>query len=178
MNEKLTLRQELFVLEFIKDLNATQAAIRAGYSKSGAQQEGSRQLSNAVVQAAIAKAMAERMQRVQVDADFVLRELLAIARLDLAEVYDEAGNLKPIHDMPPHARKAIAGIEAVEEWSGKGKDRSFVGYTKKLKLWDKTKALEMLGRHLALFTDRLDVNMNIDLAQRLVEGRRRTGGRS
>ncbi len=155
----LTPKQALFVAEYIKDLNATQAAIRAGYSRDSASEQGYQLLQKTSVQSAIANAAAARKQRVQVDGDLVLRELLALATVDLAAAYDEQGNLKPIHDIPPEVRKAIAGVEVFEEFEGVGKDRHYVGQTKKLKLWDRPRSLEMLGRHLALFNDKTSVQL-------------------
>lgn len=68
----LTTKQEMFCKEYLVDLNATQAAIRAGYSKETAQQMGSENLSKPVIAEMIQSLMAERSQRVQIDADYVL----------------------------------------------------------------------------------------------------------
>ncbi len=79
MKEKPTSRQARFVDEYLIDLNATQAAIRAGYSRKTAQEQGSRLLSNVMVAAAIEKAMAERSQRTEITQDQVLKDLARIA---------------------------------------------------------------------------------------------------
>ena len=71
--KKLNPKQEMFVQEYLKDLNATQAAIRAGYSEKTAQEQGSRLLSHAMVKAAVEEAKAERVERIQIDQDYVLR---------------------------------------------------------------------------------------------------------
>lgn len=146
--EHLTPRQAAFVREYLVDLNGTQAATRAGYSPKTAEEQAVRLLGNVRVSAAISKAMHRRAERVEVKADEVLRELLRLALADVGEAFQADGRLKPIHEMPSDMRRAISGVEAVETEDG--------GTLRKVRFWDKTRALEMLGRHLALFTDKLE----------------------
>lgn len=146
-------RRAAFVREYLVDLNAQNAAIRAGYSAKTARAAGSRLLSDVDIRAQIDAAMKERAARVELTADDVLRELLRIARVDLADLYTENGQLKSIHEIPEDARRAIAGIEVDELWEGRGSEAVEVGVTRKVKLWDKPKALELLGKHLKLFTE-------------------------
>ena len=146
LNEK----QKRFVSEYIVDLNAKQAAIRAGYSPKGAEPQASRLLSNAKIQTEIAKAMEDREKRTGITQDRVLAELSAIAfakATDYVEV-DEDGlvKIKPTANLTEEQKKAIAGIK--EGANGV-----------EIKLVDKTKALEMISRHLGLFRDKLDVNI-------------------
>jgi len=166
----LTPKQELFVAEYLKDLNATQAAIRAGYAESGARTEGARLLANADIAAAVKAAIDARTEQVKIDANYVLRELFKLANVDLSAAYDEFGNLKPIHEIPEDVRKAIAGIEVFEERDHEG---TYLGRTRKVKFWDKTRALEMLGRHLALFKDRIEVSVDSKLTDELRAARER-----
>lgn len=147
------IKRETFVKEYLVDLNATQAAIRAGYSKKTAGAAGGRLLQDATILAQINLAKTERAERVEVTADLVLAELLKIARVDLSQMYTERGELKNIHDIPEDVRRAIAGIEVDELWEGRGRDAQQIGLTKKVKLWDKPRALELLGKHLKLFTE-------------------------
>lgn len=154
---KLTPKQLAFIREYTIDLNATQAAIRAGYSEKTARQAGAENLSKPDIQAELTKLMEARAQRVEIDADTVLRELLRLARVDLCEAFNDDGSLKPVRDMPEDVRRAISGVDVFEEFQGRGEDREMIGYTKKLRFWDKTKALEMLGRHLKLFSDKLEL---------------------
>lgn len=177
----LTDQQQRFCEEYVIDCNATQAAIRAGYEEASAHVQGSRLLRNDKIQIAIQNHMSARSIRVQVSADTVLKELLAIATVDLAEAYDENNDLLPIHQIPKEVRKAIAGIEVFTEVqygpaqtaSTDGgeveKVKEVVGRTKKLKMNDKIKALELLGKHLKLFTDKIDVTGKVTLAE-LVAG--------
>ena len=146
LNEK----QKRFVSEYIIDLNAKQAAIRAGYSPKGAEPQASRLLSNAKIQVEIAKAMEDRGKRTGITQDRVLAELSAIAfakATDYVDVdEDGAVKIKPTAGLTEEQKKAIAGIK--EGANGI-----------EIKLVDKTKALEMLSRHLGLFNDKLNVNV-------------------
>jgi len=141
----LTPKQAAFVREYLLDLNATQAAIRAGYSAKTAEQQGPRLLGNVGVSAAIMQAQAGRAERLQVDADWVLRRLADEAEADLADLYDEYGGLRPVHDWPPIWRKGlVAGIEAEEI----RQDGSVVGTIRKVKLSDRIKRIELIGKHV------------------------------
>ena len=151
--QQLTKRQEQFCKEFLIDLNATQAAIRAGYAKLNAHTEGSRQLANVKVQQKIQELMDARSKRVEITADDVLRELLLIAKSDIGDMLDDDGQLLTPNKMPEGIRRAISSIDITEEKDERG---NVWGYTKKFKLWDKTKALDLLGRHLKLFERTLD----------------------
>lgn len=164
----LTPKQARFVEEYLLDLSATDAACRAGYSRKTAESQGSRLLSNVKVREAIDAALAARSERVEVKADDVLRELLRLARVDLGEAFDKDGRLKAVHSIPPDVRRAIAGIEVEELFEGHGPDRVQTGHVRKVKFWEKTKALELLGKHLKLFTDKLEVSGRLTLEQ-LVE---------
>ncbi len=153
----VTPQQELFCNEFIKDLNATQAALRAKYSKNGARTTASKLLAKDNIQQLIYELNQERLKAVKIDANFVLEELHKIATSDVAEIFDENGKMKNIHDVPPIIRRAISSIETVEYFEGMGRDREQVGEIKKIKLWSKDKALENLGKHLKLFTEKHEI---------------------
>lgn len=152
----LTEKQEQFCQEFLIDLNATKASIRAGFSKKTSAEQGHALLKMEKVQARISALQKERAQRCEVDQDFVLKELLKIANVDLADAYDDEGRLLSVKKMPERFRKALAGVDVFEEFDGVGQDRYHVGDTRKIKLWDKIRALELLGRHLKLFTEKIE----------------------
>lgn len=161
----LTLKQQRFADEYLVDLNAKQAAIRAGYSPRSAEVTGAKLLSNTKVAAYVKSAASAQQERTRITADVVLGELLRLARVDLSEAYDESGKLRPVREMPEDLRRAIAGVESDEIWEWVEDDdgerrRELVGFTRKVKFWDKTRALELLGKHLKLFTDRVDVTSN------------------
>ena len=151
----LTPRQERFAAEYLVDLNGTQAAIRAGYSATGANVTGVRLLSNPTVAALIAAGKEKQADRLEVRADTVLREILRIATTDLAQAFDESGNLLPIHQMPEDVRRAIASVKVRTDDDG--------SLVREVKLWDKPKSLELLGKHLKLFVDRVEHDVSESL---------------
>lgn len=146
-----------FVHEYLKDLNATQAAIRAGYSKTTADTQGPRLLENVGVRNAIDTGIALRAVRVEAKSDDVLRELVRLATVDVGGAFDGKGRLLPLSKMPEDVRRAISGVEVEELWGDDGEGgRTQVGVLRKVKFWDKGKALDQLGRHLGLFKDRVE----------------------
>lgn len=149
-------KQQRFCREYIIDLNATQAAIRAGYSKKTAASIGEEHLRKPEIAHYVNKLKAEREQRLEVSADDVLRQILYLAKADPRQVLHEDGTFRPISEWPDEVAACVAAIE-FEDRSGAGKDAKRVREIKKIKWWDKTKALEMLARHKALFTDKVDL---------------------
>ena len=141
---KLTDKQELFAREYLKDLNATQAAIRAGYSEKTAQVQSSRLLSNAMVQDRIAELKSERNEEVGIDAAYVLRRLVEIDQMDVLDILLPNGELKPIKDWPKTWRTTLSGMD-VTEMPG-----DVPGFLKKIKWPDKVKNLELLGKHVVV----------------------------
>jgi phage terminase small subunit len=161
-------KRRRFVLEYIKDLNATQAAIRAGYSKLTADTQGPRLLGNVGVRKAIDSALAEREVRTQIKADDVLKELHRLATVDVGDAFDDMGRLLPFKDMPRDVRRAIAGVDVEELWGPDGGAQ--LGVIRKVKFWPKSNALEQLGKHLKLFTDVMEVKTD-DLTDEQVAAR-------
>jgi len=147
----MTPKKEKFCREYIIDLNATQAAIRAGYSKKTASSQGERLLRNVEISKRIEELKTEQQDRLQVKADDVIKEMARIALLDVADVIDDDGCLMSIKDIPIDSRKAIASIEVTEEYEGTGKNRKLNGYINKVRFWDKNKALDNLGKHFGIY---------------------------
>lgn len=168
---KLTPKQERFVEEYVVDRNGTAAAIRAGFSKRTAGPAASRLLKNVNVAAAIKRARAKLSKKTEVTQERIVNNLSHISESDLLNYFDENGCFRPLDEIPEEARRAIASIEVFEEYQGKGKDREFIGYIKKIKLWDKPKALENLGRHLGMFKDNINLTADDELLDAL-KGRR------
>lgn len=154
---KLTAKQARFVAEYLIDLNATGAARRAGYSTKTADRIGPELLGKPWVAEAIRKGQAERLDKAEAAAIDVIRELQRIAFTDLRQLYHPDGRLKHPHEMDDRTAAVIAQVEITEEFEGQGKDRKFVGLTKKVRFWDKLKALELLAKRLGLVTDKLQV---------------------
>ena len=159
-------KQGMFVLEYIKDmdLNGTQAAIRAGYSERTAQQIAYQLLQKTSVQEAIKEAQKARLKRLNVDADYVLNRLVQIDQMDVIDIMNDDLSLKPITKWPPIWRQYISGLYNMEEFDGRGEDRSLIGYLRKIKWPDKVKNLELLGKHISIgaFKDRVELGNDPD----------------
>lgn len=141
---KLTDKQELFAREYLSDLNATQAAKRAGYSDKTAYSIGQENLKKPEIQDRIAQLKAERNERTQVNADYVLRRLVEIDEMDVLDILNVNGELKPIKDWPKVWRTTLSGMD-VTEMAGDA-----AGLLKKIKWPDKVKNLELLGKHVTV----------------------------
>lgn len=157
MSKKLTPKQQRFVDEYLVDLNAAAAARRAGYSEKTARQIGERLLTNVDVQAAIQERMKARQQRTEITQDAVLKELARIAFFDPRKLFNADGSPKAINELDDDTAAALAGVEVLEEFEGTGKDRVFVGYTKKYKVSDKNTALTNAMRHLGMLSDKVEL---------------------
>lgn len=151
-------KRQRFVEEYLVDLNATQAAIRAGYSPRTANEQGSRLLADASVQAAIQAGQRARSAATGVTAARVVEELARIAFLDVGALFDEGDRMRPISELPESVRRAIAGLEVTREKRVTKTDPDNVETDitddlRKVKLWDKPRALELLARHLGMLKD-------------------------
>jgi phage terminase small subunit len=145
---KLTPKQQRFAEEYLVDLNASAAARRAGY-RGDSDTVGPRLLGYVGVAAAIASAKAQRSERTKIDADWVLRTLAAEKSADLADLYDDAGNLLPVPQWPRVWRTGlVVGIESFEEYSYKDGVKVPIGMVRKVKLTDRVKHLELIGKHV------------------------------
>lgn len=150
---KLTPKQSLFVKEYLVDLNATQAAIRAGYSKKTAGSVGQENLTKPEIQAALKAAMVERSRRTEITADRVLKEYARIAFFDARKLFREDGSPLPITELDDATAAAIVGLDVSEIYAGE----TAIGQVKKYKLADKKGALDSIARHLGMFKDKIEV---------------------
>ena len=149
---KLSPKQARFVEEYLLDLNATQAAQRAGYSEKTAYSQGQRLLKHAEVQAAIQEAQQQRSERTQIDQDRVLREYGRLAFSDLRQVLQWNARKVELRDSEELDEDAAATVAEVSQTVTKD------GGTLRVKLHSKTAALEALSRHLGLFDPQADVD--------------------
>lgn len=148
----MTPKQARFVSEYLIDLNATAAAKRAGYSEKTAEKIGHQLLEKTRVAAAIAAAIKKREKKTEITADRVIKELADIAFLRSDDVFTIDGDhvsIKSTNEMSDAARRALASASQTV---------TAAGGTITVKLCDKIKALELLGRHLALFTDKFQAS--------------------
>lgn len=152
----LTPKQQLFVEEYLIDLNATQAAIRAGYSPNNADKIGSELLGKTRVSEAIKIAMAERSRRTGINQDRILAELAKIALVNPARVvnFDEA-TIREDALLEDLAAVASVKVKRFPTKDGEGIERE-------VKFHDKNKALDLAGRHLGMFKDRLELSGGLE----------------
>ena len=149
----MTEKQKRFVEEYLIDLNATQAAIRAGYSPDTAYSIGNENMKKPEIKARVDKAMAERSRRTGVNADRVVMELAKIAFVNAGDVIDaETATVKP-----DAARDDTAAIQSVKVKTF-GED----GLEREVKMADKLKALELLGKHLGMFKDKVELSGSLE----------------
>ena len=156
MAKKLTKKQQLFVDEYLIDLNATQAAIRAGYSVESARDIGCENLTKPNIQQAIAKAMAERSKRTGVNQDRVVLELAKIAFVKMTDIVDDEGRIKS--DATDDDLACIESVKFKESYSDTGSMTE-----REVKIASKMKALELLGKHLGMWNDKIDVNVAVPI---------------
>ena len=149
---KLTAKQRRFVEEYLVDLNATRAAIRAGYSNRTAYSIGDENLKKPEIKEAITKALAERSKRTTVDQDRVVTELAKIAFSNITDFLKIKDNEVVIFDtdsIPPESLAALSTIKTTSE-----------GII--ISVYDKVKALEMLGKHLGMFKDKVELSGTVN----------------
>lgn len=151
--QKLTEKQKMFCLEYLKDLNGTQAAIRAGYSAKTANRIASENLSKPVVISFLRGSMDKRVVRCEITADMVLKEYAKVAFIDIREFYTESGQLKSPHELSDAAAASLSGIDVDEIWGYDMLTEGNIkqGETKKIKMHNKLAALDALGKHIGLF---------------------------
>jgi phage terminase small subunit len=159
---KLTAKQQRFIAEYLVDLNATQAAIRAGYSAKTAEVIGFENLRKPKIQAEIDKAMSHRSERTEITQDRVLKEYARLGFFDPRKLFNDDGSPKVITELDDDTAAVLAGLEVMEIWEGRGDDRRFVGYLKKYKLGDKKGALDSIARHMGMFNDKIEIKSRID----------------
>lgn len=146
----MTKKQQRFVEEYLIDLNATQAAIRAGYSVRFANTNANKILQNTTLQAAIGRAIAERSKRTGVNQDRIVLELAKIAFVNMADVVD----MNSVTIKADANRDDLASICSVRVKTFPCKSGE-LGIEREVKTYDKIKALELLGKHLGMFSDKI-----------------------
>lgn len=144
--KKLTARQKRFCDEYLIDLNATQAAIRAGYSQRTAMEQGSRLLTNLNINSYIQKRKDNLDKRLEdkylISKERLLQEYARLGFSDIREFYNQDGGLRAMHELTDDQAASLAGVETLEEFIYVDGEKIPAGYTKKIKIYDKLRALE------------------------------------
>lgn len=148
----MTKKQKKFVEEYLIDLNATQAAIRAGYSPDTAGSIGSENLKKPEIRVRIEKAMAERSKRTGINQDRIIEELAKIALLNPKNLI----NFEEATVKEEATEEDLAAISSIRVKCFPTKDGEEI--EREVKMYDKAKALELLGRHLGMFKDKVEVS--------------------
>lgn len=155
MTKPLTAQQEKFALEVISGKSLSDA-YRAAY-KTGKMtvktihEAASRLADDSKVAARLAELRNKASEKAMMTAADVLKEGMRLATFDIRKLYREDGSPIPIHELDDDTARCIQGVDILEEYAGTGKDRVFVGYTKKYKVADKNAALEKLFKHFGLY---------------------------
>lgn len=154
----LTPKQQRFVEEYLIDLNATQAAIRAGYSEKTAKSIGQENLTKPDIQKAIEEAQNKRQEQTQIDAAYVLKRLVEIDQMDVLDIMDDQMKIRPVNEWPKVWRQYVVNLENLELSDGEG-------CFKKIKWPDKVKNLELLGRHVSVgaFKDKVEHSGKLEI---------------
>lgn len=162
--DKLNPKQQRFVQEYLIDFNATQAAIRAGYSEKSAKLIGHQLLNNTKLSKAIAEAKNKTANKLEITKERWLKEIFCYAFLDPLDLFEEDGSLKLLKNIPESARRAIAGLEVTEIFDNAKDDQKMaIGLLKKIKLISKHDGLEMVGKALGFLEDKIKGDFNLNL---------------
>lgn len=171
----LTAMQEAYAQEWIKcPENQTQAAINAGFSPNTAAVKASVMMRDERIQKRIAELMEERNKRLRVSADYVLLRLVEIDQMDVLDILNDDGSLKPIRQWPKIWRTTLSGFDLSSTIINMNED-AIENILKKIKWPDKVKNLELIGKHVDVmaFKERLEVSGSITIADRMAKARDR-----
>lgn len=171
----LTAMQEAYAQEYTKcPDNQTQAAINAGFSPNTAAVKASVMMRDERIQKRIAELMEERNKRLRVSADYVLLRLVEIDQMDVLDILNDDGTLKPIREWPKIWRTTLSGFDLSSTIMNMD-ETSIETILKKIKWPDKVKNLELIGKHVDVnaFKERLEVSGTVTIADRMAAARRR-----
>lgn len=173
----LTAMQEAYCQSYIKTPeNQTQAAIDAGFSPNTAAVKASVMMRDERIQKRIADLMEERNKRNRVSADYVLMRLVEIDQMDVIDILDDEGGLKPISQWPKVWRTSLSAMDINRiRMAGKDDEDDIESTLQKIKWPDKVKNLELIGKHVDVkaFKERLEVSGTVTIADRMAAARRR-----
>lgn len=145
----LTDKQEMFCREYVVDLNATQSAIRAGYSPKNANRIGYENRSKPDIGKRTIELKSACNERVEINEDYVLRRLVEIDEMDMLDILKDDCGLKQVHEWPKVWRTTLSGLDILTSVTNFD-ETATENILKKIKWPDKVKNLELLGKHIAV----------------------------
>lgn len=173
----LTAQQEAYCQEYVKTPEDQKgSAVRAGYSEKTAAKFASQNMRDQRVIDRIAILMTERNKRLRVSADYVLQRLVEIDQMDVLDILEDDGSLKPVSLWPKVWRISLSAIDINRiNMSLKDGESDIETTLQKVKWPDKVKNLELIGKHVDVnaFKERLEVNVNVSIANRMAAARKR-----
>lgn len=178
----LTAMQEAYAQEYTKcPENQTQAAINAGFSPNTAAVKASVMMRDVRIQKRIAELMEERNKRLRVSADYVLLRLVEIDQMDVIDILDDEGGLKPISQWPKVWRTSISAVDINRiRMAMKDDEEDIESTLQKIKWPDKVKNLELIGKHVDVnaFRERLEIDVKMTIAEKMAKARKRVQAQS
>ncbi|SNZ19405.1 terminase small subunit [Cohaesibacter gelatinilyticus] len=170
----LTDKQKRFCEEYAKDLNATQAAIRAGYAEKTAYSSGPRLLNHPAIKQELAERTKQTMQELStkgldISVEKTLQAIAQVAFSDIRTMFDENGDLIPPKDWDDDTAASVAALDITTTERARGE----VKHVAKIKSADRLRALDMLARYHSLYSDSIHVTLTDDLAARLRRAKER-----
>lgn len=171
----LTVQQEAYCQEYVKcPEHQTRAAINAGYSPNTAGKFASQNMRDERIQKRIAELMEERNKRLRVSADYVLLRLVEIDQMDVLDILNDDGSLKPIREWPKIWRTTLSGFDLSSTIMNMD-ETSIETILKKIKWPDKVKNLELIGKHVDVnaFRERLEIDVKMTIADKMAKARKR-----
>jgi len=168
--KKLTDKQEMFCKEYMVDFNATQAAIRAGYSENTAYSIAEQNLRKLEIQERLSELKDKRSNKIELTAERVIQEIKTLAFSNIPDYFRQIGTsgkiyvltMKQFEEMPEEATRAISSIDQIVSKDG--------DVTYRIRLWDKSKNLELLCKHLGITADTLNVKIdNPEMIKKVAE---------
>lgn len=150
---KITAKMRAFVAEYLKTHELAASAIKAGYAPKYAGSIANRLVQKSQVAELIRQEEEKALKLAGVDRVRILLEMSNLAYSNLQRLFREDGTLKDPSEWDPETAAAVSSVEVFEEFEGTGKNRRQVGYVKKIKFWDKPRALEMLAKNQGLLKD-------------------------
>lgn len=168
---KAAVKVDAFIAEYLVDFNGTRAATVAGYAAKSAHVTASKLLRTPKVREAIEAKRAKQIETADLSAARVLEELRRLAFSDVRSLFDDKGNLRPLHTLTAEQAACIGGVEVVIKNAKAGDNQTDTVH--KIKIWDKPRSVEMLAKHFALLTEVVRVDEDASRIEKLMAGRKR-----